>query len=443
MASVTVEPAARTHYYDWLSKRDIPIYALFWELMQTAHFKRLWLVKQMAFAFLATLNTRKARHTRGEHSRGTLEMAQRVIEQLHRTGGLDGISKEDLLDLLIAALLHDIGHYPYSHSMEEVPGLVSHEINGYRIITTDPQIVALLKKYGRNPVRIANLIEPPRDGYRSAVDQLLHNLLSGELIDFDRLEYTRRDGVLLGVPRSEWFRPRKMINSLHVHESKLVITQDGVEGLTRMMALRRKIRTFSYEELSCSAEAMLQRAVSDALMRGALMAEELSIQGDRGLLEKLTGRDMPDSTHTLAEGLMLAEGWLPATSTQRFTREPGDSKIYLPAISIGPKDDLFHLLEPLQGDGAAQQRVALSLADLLGVEGHQLLLSVPLPVLKGNPDMSVLGENGKLRPFSSLVPRQAYDGPDIRRFRLYTPPEKVEELGGRDLRGAIHEVLAA
>src|SRR5260370_28898963 len=98
----------------------------------------------------------------------------------------------DLRALLAAALLHDIGHYPFSHAIEELGyPIVPHEQMGRRIIEGG-EVAAALERHGLAPSRVANLVDPPRGGELPPSDALLIRLLSGPL-DVDKLDYLPRD----------------------------------------------------------------------------------------------------------------------------------------------------------------------------------------------------------------------------------------------------------
>ena len=95
---------------------DIGLSKLETELIDTPTFQRLRRIKQLGFAYTVYPN---ARHSRFEHSLGVMHIMGRILESL-RSKDNDAISDEHVRKLRIAALLHDIGHYPYSHLMEKI-----------------------------------------------------------------------------------------------------------------------------------------------------------------------------------------------------------------------------------------------------------------------------------------------------------------------------------
>ncbi len=91
---------------------DIGLSKLETELIDTPTFQRLKGIKQLGFAHMVYPS---AKHTRFEHSLGVMHIMNRVIGNTS-----EDFSKEDIQKLRIAALLHDVGHYPYSHVMEKI-----------------------------------------------------------------------------------------------------------------------------------------------------------------------------------------------------------------------------------------------------------------------------------------------------------------------------------
>ena len=96
--------------------------------IDTAAFQRLRYVRQLGHAFLVYPG---ATHSRFEHALGTYHLARRALATLEERGELGGVSEADRLAVRLAALLHDIGHYPFSHALEEA-GFPSHEAIGAR-----------------------------------------------------------------------------------------------------------------------------------------------------------------------------------------------------------------------------------------------------------------------------------------------------------------------
>src|SRR5947209_17298614 len=150
------------------------------KLISTAAFLRLQKVKQLGFVYRIWPG---ATHTRYEHSLGCYHLTVRALRgllQRGEEGGLAGVSKSSIQTLVVAALLHDIGHYPYSHTIEELGyPIILHEKVG-RIVIEDGEIATILEQeYHLSPERIADFIDPPKMKALPPDDELLRHLLSG------------------------------------------------------------------------------------------------------------------------------------------------------------------------------------------------------------------------------------------------------------------------
>ena len=159
------------------------------ELLDSAPFQRLRYVRQLGHAFLVYPG---ATHTRFEHALGAYHLARRALSLLAERGALDGVAAESVTLVRLAALLHAIGHYPFSHALEEA-GLPSHEaLAGEHL--AHPDLAAALAATGVDQAarRITELIAG-----RSATP--LQGLISGAL-DLDKIEYLTRDARMCGVP---------------------------------------------------------------------------------------------------------------------------------------------------------------------------------------------------------------------------------------------------
>jgi len=158
------------------------------KLISTAPFLRLQKIKQLGFVYRIWPG---ATHTRYEHSLGCYNLAVRALRgllQRGEEGGLDGVSISSVQTLVVATLLHDIGHYPFSHTLEELGyPIVFHEKVGRSIIEKSEVATILERDYHLSPERVADFIDPPKAKALPEDDELLSGLLSGAL-DVDKLD---------------------------------------------------------------------------------------------------------------------------------------------------------------------------------------------------------------------------------------------------------------
>src|SRR2546429_3173901 len=147
-------------------------------LIDTPAFQRLRYVRQLGLAFLVYPG---ATHTRFEHALGTYHLARRALALLDERGALRGIPREACDLVRVAALLHDIGHYPFSHALEEI-GAMHHEDVARPLITAGSVASLLSSRIGDDaPEKVFDLI-------RGRSRRPLQGLISGTL-DLDKVEY--------------------------------------------------------------------------------------------------------------------------------------------------------------------------------------------------------------------------------------------------------------
>src|SRR4051812_41659683 len=144
-------------------------------LIDTPAFQRLRYVRQLGLAFLVYPG---ASHSRFEHALGTYHLARRALLLLEERGELGELGDERCADVRIAALLHDIGHYPFSHALEEI-GALHHEEVARPLIYGGDIGVILREQLGSDaPERVVELI-------RGESANPLQGLISGSL-DLDK-----------------------------------------------------------------------------------------------------------------------------------------------------------------------------------------------------------------------------------------------------------------
>src|SRR5690348_3292321 len=215
------------------------------KLINTAAFLRLQRIKQLGFVYRVWPG---ATHTRFEHSLGCYHLAVRALRSLLQRGedgGLYGISISSIQTLVVAALLHDIGHYPFSHTIEELgPPIIPHEQVGRTIIEQSEIATILEHDYHLSPERVADFIDPPKTKTLPADDELLSHLLSGAL-DVDKLDYLPRDARACNVPYGG-VDVSRLLGALRVHgniqgQRRIVVTHKGISPLHSLLHARQEM----------------------------------------------------------------------------------------------------------------------------------------------------------------------------------------------------------
>ncbi len=167
---------------------------VFRRLIETPAFVQLHRVRQLGPSYLVYPG---ATHTRASHSLGVFYVARRMIDTIRHLPDGPRLSTDGIGAFLAAALLHDCGHFPYTHSLKELP-LTEHETLGAQLILEDPLASVLRHDAGVDPRRVADIVDPDRDG-RDPEISFYRGLLSGAL-DPDKLDYLTRDAYFCGVP---------------------------------------------------------------------------------------------------------------------------------------------------------------------------------------------------------------------------------------------------
>jgi len=278
---------------------DIPMTSRVQALVDTPGFRRLAKISQLG---LVSLVYPAANHTRFEHSLGTYRLAIVYLKQLSQQPRfLESISPQQAETLIAAALLHDIGHWPFCHPLEDLAleGLPSHEASAQAYITADPIAQILRDEWNIEPADLASLLSAPAT---SKSGSLLASILSGP-IDIDKMDYLERDSLHAGVPYGNHFDQPRLIGSLCLNQegNGLAVTEKGRTAAELMVFARYVMFSEVYWHHAVrSATAMLQRAfyeLRDTLELECLfhmteepfIAELMKAADDHSCQELLTG----------------------------------------------------------------------------------------------------------------------------------------------------------
>jgi HD superfamily phosphohydrolase len=264
---------------------NIRVDALALQLVDTPVFQRLRYVKQLGLAYLVYPG---ATHTRFEHALGTYHLARLTMALMDERGELGGVSLEERAVVQAAALLHDVGHYPFSHALEEI-GALHHEEVAAPLVLSGRVGDTLSATLGADvPARALALI-------RGNSDSPLQGLISGSL-DLDKIEYLKRDALMCGVPYGE-IDVDRLLNSLVLVDEPATgrrmigVLEKGLSALESLLFAKYQMyRNVYWHHAVRSATAMYKRLVDEALTAGDVDARALSTFDDEGLLHRLGAR---------------------------------------------------------------------------------------------------------------------------------------------------------
>ena len=342
------------------------------KLIGTTPFLRLQKIKQLGFVYRIWPG---ATHTRYEHSLGCYYLAVRALRSLLQRGndgGLFGVSVNSVHTLVVASLLHDIGHYPFSHTIEELGyPVIAHEKVGRSIIENSEIAAILEREYHLSPERVADFIDPPKTRKLPDDDELLSSLLSGAL-DVDKLDYLPRDARACNVPYGG-VDVARLQSALRIHDNvngqrRIVVTHKGISPLHSLLHARQEMFDNIYwHHTSRAFQVMLMRAVHEALVCDALRIEQLARLNDASLLSLLAEGHMPTSSRKLADDLEM--------------RRPYKGVIEISRLAGRLYNRLDALFWDVQRRRRIEQLLAVELASTLGIEiaDYEVLFDIPRP----------------------------------------------------------------
>lgn len=201
------------HHYIYVQDETI------WELINSAEFQRLRRIRQLGTSYLTFHG---AEHSRFSHSLGVYEITRRIISQFEKSRFADWPGEERLL-CLSAALLHDLGHGPFSHSIEKAFAS-DHEEWTCRIVLDDTQVNRILRKADPLlPEKVAAVI---RKTYAS---KLVVSLISSQM-DADRMDYLLRDAYYTGVDYGT-FDLERILRMVRPHKEHIVVKESGMHAV--------------------------------------------------------------------------------------------------------------------------------------------------------------------------------------------------------------------
>ncbi|HEU0301347.1 MAG TPA: HD domain-containing protein [Longimicrobium sp.] len=298
-------------------------------IIDTPEFQRLRLIRQLGLAYLVYPG---ATHTRFDHALGVYHLARWAMGLLADRGELAGIDPVDCRLVPYAALLHDVGHYPFSHALEELGEKVipaNHEELAERFLRSDGIRTALEELAPDAPARIGGMI-------RGASASPLQGLVTGSL-DLDKIEYLRRDARFCGVPYGEVDVDRllhalTLLRDPETGRAEVGIHEKGLSALESLLFSKYQMfRNVYWHHAVRAATVLYKRLVQDALRGRVICADELVGQSDERLLTILElraeGRDDPAARR-------VAERWIPAVRRRRLPKRalelPGEALRDLP-----------------------------------------------------------------------------------------------------------------
>ncbi len=221
---------------------------LIWDLINTKEMQRLRRIRQLGTSFYTFHG---AEHSRFSHSLGVYEVTRKIISSFQRNGYV-AWSEEEILLALSAALLHDIGHGPFSHSFETVFHF-HHEDWTCRMLCEDTEVSKALRTYQSDlPEKIKQVVQ------KTYENGSIVSLISSQL-DADRMDYLLRDAHFTGVNYGT-FDFDRIVRMLRPYDGKIVVKENGVHAIEAYLMARYQMYWQVYfHPVTRSSEIILRK----------------------------------------------------------------------------------------------------------------------------------------------------------------------------------------
>jgi len=365
-------------------------------LLDTEAVQRLRYIKQLGFVYLVYPG---ANHTRFEHSLGAMHLASLLSRQLD-------LSKDDTLLVCTAALLHDIGHGPFSHASEKLRaeyGPFSHDDIAPFLIM--PEVSDILDENGTDPKEIAGIV---------AGHHRLAEVIHGDL-DVDRMDYLLRDAHYTGVPYGNLDAGR-LIQSLVFTGDGLAIKESGIAAAESLLIARTLMGpSVYYHHVGRIAEEMFLLAgrshfadeKPDAFMR----------------MDDVSGTTLLMNSSSAVTREMMHRIWR--------------RDLYKRAVYTGREQLNMDRLSALRPE--EKNRMRRAIAETAGVPEEKIILDIP-PIRKEMRMMVQVQNQHDLVAFEEIIPLLSMMNATRQgqwRLGVYAPADILERVGD-----AAREVLS-
>ncbi len=399
---------------------DVPLTDRVKQLIDSPEFRRLGQISQLG---LVGLVYPAANHTRFEHSLGVYRMALLFLDRLADDPRFVAtVTPRDAERFLVAALLHDLGHWPFCHPIEDIslPRVPNHELFANSFLLEGDISDTLRGEWGIQPREIVELLSgKPKD----RASRILQSLLSGP-IDVDKLDYLMRDSLHAGVPYGRNFDQPRLIQSLCLNESGdgLAISDKGKTAAEMMVFARYVMFSEVYWHHAVrAATAMLQRAF--VMLHPVLDTDAVFRLTERPLIDALLSAAGDGPARDLLDGLFGPVRRLYKRVTQySLFQEP---QLYQ-QLARKPYPWLIRCAENFAGlASTALSRI---------VAPHEVLFDAPPVKLEVEFQIDVYFPKercyrrlGDISPVVKTLAREQFDD-YVKRVRVFAHPRVAEDL---------------
>jgi len=249
--------------------KDIKLNKSIYRIYKSKEVQKLSRIKQLGPTNLVYPG---AMHTRLCHSLGVYHLSRMIIISLLSKENCPKLSREGIDSFLAAALLHDIGHYPYTHSLKELP-LVDHEILATKIINSNSELNKVLLEEKFSISSICNILDFKSTPINDEI-KIYKSLLSGAL-DPDKLDYLNRDaffaGVTYGLQDCSY-----IISHLTIFDGQSALMESAKTSLEHLLFAKYQMyKTVYWHKKTRCATAMIKKTLIYNLNNNYITEDQL------------------------------------------------------------------------------------------------------------------------------------------------------------------------
>jgi HD superfamily phosphohydrolase len=426
---------SRTHLLRIPPEIDVPLTTRVRRIIDTADFRRLTMISQLG---LVSHVYPAAIHTRFEHALGVYRMALLYLRRLQydkRFARL--VTPADAETFIVAALLHDVGHWPFCHPIEDMQlaGVPQHEVLARRILAGE-LAEALVEDWGISAEQVVRLLAGTADELAS---RLFCGMLSGP-IDVDKMDYLMRDSLHAGVPYGRNLDQQRLIGSLCLNRAgdALALTDKGRTAAELMVFARYIMFSEVYWHHAVrAATAMFQRAFY-LLHReeGKLNLTAIFSMTERALVDHLVA-----AAGKSPAGALLAGLFGPRRALYKRWGELGyfQNRARYQQLARKPYPWLVACAENLAA--AASQHTRCDIAP------HHVLIDAPPVELEVEFDIDIYFANedcyrrlGDVSPVVKTLALHQFDD-FVKRVRVFVAPAIRDQLHATDIDPLLDEAI--
>ncbi len=350
-----------------------------------------------------------ATHTRASHSFGVYHIANRLLDNLLKKGAAQWVTKTGCASFRAAALFHDLGHFPYTHSLKELPLMDHEQLTGLTIVNSS--LAKFIEESGGNAEQTAQIVDTSIQTDNTET-LFFRKLLSG-VLDPDKLDYLNRDAFFCGVPYGIQDTDFVLSTVMPDKEKGIKLSSSSILSVENLLFSKYLMyRAVYWHKTVRIATAMMKKTLYTALQKGIIEPKELYTIDDQGLYTLLENKEY-------FEELECAD----AVKQRRIYTVIHETS-FSPSI-------VFHTrLEELD----FRQITELQLAQIIGCKPYQILIDIPERI-SFESDLWIEDENTEFSRSSTVFTSETVSSftAKLRKLRCAIDPLFISNAASTDI----------